>query len=118
VLEPTEQPGTPRPIGTCIALAIITFGIYAVVWTYKTFEELRRATGRGLGGGFALLALFFVGPVIYFMAPHEVGRAYEDAGEVSPVTAITGFWVLLPLFGPLVWFVRVQSALNQLWEYH
>jgi hypothetical protein len=115
VLERTEQAGTPRPIGTCIALAIVTLGIYALVWTYKTFDELRRATGRGMGGGLALLALIFVGPVIYFMAPHEVSRAYEDLGDPPPVTAITGFWVLLPLLGPIIWFVKVQSALNDLW---
>jgi hypothetical protein len=42
---------------------------------------------------------------------------YEDLdGGTSPVRGITGLWLLLPLLGSIVWFVKVQGALNRYWE--
>jgi hypothetical protein len=42
---------------------------------------------------------------------------YEDLdGQSSPVRGITGLWILLPLAGPFVWFIKVQGALNRYWE--
>jgi hypothetical protein len=42
---------------------------------------------------------------------------YEDLdGGTSPVRGTTGLWFLLPLLGPLIWFVKVQGALNRYWE--
>ena len=108
--------GNARSIGVCIALAFLTLGLYSFVWTYQTFDELRRSNGRGLGGGAALLLLVVVSPVLVFLAPWQVGEAFIDLGEDPPVTALTGFWWLVPLLGPLVWFVRVQGSLNELWE--
>jgi hypothetical protein len=32
-----------------------------------------------------------------------------------PVTGITGLWLLLPLVGAFVWFIKVQGALNRFW---
>ena len=29
---------------------------------------------------------------------------------------IYGLWVLLPLIGPIIWFVQVQGALNEFWR--
>ena len=32
------------------------------------------------------------------------------------MTAVTGFWLLLPLIGSIVWFVKVQGRLNDYWR--
>jgi hypothetical protein len=32
------------------------------------------------------------------------------------VRGITGLWFLLPIVGHLIWFVKVQRALNRYWE--
>jgi hypothetical protein len=107
--------GKPRSIGVSILLAIVTIGIYTYVWTYKTHDELKRHTGQGLGGGIGLLIYFFVSPVTYFLIPGEIKSMYEAAGEQSPVSAIWGLWFLLPLIGNIIWFVKVQGALNDYW---
>jgi hypothetical protein len=31
------------------------------------------------------------------------------------VTALWGLWFLLPLIGNIIWYVKVQRALNDLW---
>ena len=116
MLERSGPPGQRREIGTSILLAIVTLGIYTLVWTYRTFKELRDYAGKGMGGGVALLIGIFVSAAIYFLAPYEIESAYTARGEASPVSAVTGFWLLLPLLGSLVWFVKVQGALNRLWE--
>jgi hypothetical protein len=42
---------------------------------------------------------------------------YENLdGGHSPVRGIYGLWFLLPLIGPLIWFIQVQGALNRYWE--
>jgi hypothetical protein len=44
---------------------------------------------------------------------------YEDLDrQHAPVRGITGLWFLLPLIGSIVWFVKVQGALNRYWETH
>lgn len=34
---------------------------------------------------------------------------------VSPVKGVNGLWFLLPLIGALIWFFKVQGALNEFW---
>ena len=45
------QLGKVRSTGVCILLSVVTFGIYAAVWTYKVHSEMKAHTGQGLGGG-------------------------------------------------------------------
>ena len=28
---------------------------------------------------------------------------------------MTGFWVFLPLVGAIIWYLKVQAAINQFW---
>jgi hypothetical protein len=107
--------GKPRSIGICILLAFITFGIYPFYWVYRTHEELKSETGRGLGGGLGLLIAIFFFPAVYFLVPMEIAAAYEQARKKSPVETITGLWLLLPMLGALIWFIKVQGALNTFW---
>ena len=108
--------GQPRSIGVCILLAIVTLGIYTFVWVYKTHKEMKLYSGRGLGGGLGLLIYFIAGVATYFLVPYEMeGSLYNAEGQASPVRAITGFWLFLPLLGSIIWFVKVQGALNAFW---
>lgn len=108
--------GTPRSIGTCILLAIVTIGIYPYVWTWKTHEEMKRHTGSGVGGPLGFIIYFVVSPVTFFLLAGEVRQMLALAGRPSRVKGTTGLWILLPLAGPIVWFVKVQGQLNEYWR--
>jgi hypothetical protein len=108
--------GKIRGTGTCILLTIVTLGIYSLVWYFKSHEEMKQHSGTGLGGGVALILALFVGPVMLFLTPHEVGGLYERRGQAKPVSAVTGLWILLPLIGSIVWFVKTNGALNGYWR--
>jgi len=100
----------------CFLLTIVTLGIYTLFWYYKTHEELKRHTGTGIGGVVALLLALFVGIAMPFLTAHEVGKMYERRGQDAPVSAITGLWVLIPLVGIIIWFVKTNGAINSYWE--
>ena len=115
--KPSGPLGNKRGVGFGILMWFITIGIYGFYWSFVTFDELkRRRNGQGLGGGLALVLMFFVGIAIPFIAGSEVGSLYAEDGREKPVTGLTGFWVLLPIAGFIVWFVKVQRALNRYWE--
>jgi hypothetical protein len=123
---PMEAAGQRRPLGETrsiwlsILWAILTLGIYAFVWVYRTQEEIKRYSGNGVGGVIGLVIFLVIGIVTYFVVPSEVRYMYEDldGGEKgsAPVRGITGLWVLLPIAGPFIWFFKVQGALNRYWE--
>jgi Domain of unknown function (DUF4234) len=111
--------GQPRGIGFGILMFIITLGFYGWYWAFKTQEELRQRTGEGLGGVLGLVIWILISPVSAFVIPSEIGKMYARDGEQPPVTGWTGLW-LFP-FGvfivpAIVWFVKVQGALNRYWE--
>lgn len=111
--------GTVRGTGACILLAVVTFGIYSLIWFYKTHDEMKRHTGQGLGGTIALLIALFLGVASPFLSSNEVGELYERRGEAKPVSGLTGLWYFPGVFilvGPLVWFVKTNGALNAYWR--
>jgi hypothetical protein len=118
----TPAPAGPGPIGQvrstglAILLYIVTLGIYGIFWYYKTHDEMKRHTGEGIGGGLAAVLGLFVSIVMVFLTPHEVGRVYERSGQKAPVSALTGLWILLPLAGAIIWFVKTNGALNAYWR--
>lgn len=116
----TAPIGKIRSTGTCVLLSIVTLGIYSWVWYFKTHDEMKRHTGKGLGGGVALLLAIFVGIVMPFLTSNEVGNLYQERGRKPPVTAVTGLWALLLgwffLVGLIVWFVKTNGALNDYWR--
>lgn len=99
-----------------ILLAIVTFGIYTYVWTWRTHAEIKEHSGLGAGGPVGFLIYFVVSPVTYFLLPNEVAGMLTRAGRTSRVSTLTGLWLLLPLAGPIVWFVKVQGQLNEYWR--
>jgi len=108
--------GNVRSIGLSILWAVLTFGIYTYVWTYKTHGEIKRWSGNGVGAVLGLVIYFVISPVTFFVVASEVRYLHEHDGQASPVRGITGLWILLPVLGPFIWFVKVQGALNQYWR--
>ena len=113
---PTGQPGKVRPIGVSILLAIVTLGIYTYVWVYRTHAEIKRFSGVGVGGVVGLVIYILLHPVTWFLIPSEVREMHEQRGMHSPVRGVTGLWILLPIAGAFVWFIKVQGALNRFWQ--
>jgi len=101
-----------------ILLSIVTLGIYGLYWQYATFKEMKDASGQGIGGGLGLLFAILVGIVNVFLMPHEIGQLYAREGKEQTISALTGFWVLIPLAGWIIWIVKTQGHLNRYWEEH
>ena len=107
--------GRPRSPLLVILLTIITFGIWTLVWSFRNGDELKRHTGKGLGGVAYLLITLFIAPVTMFLMASEVEQLYRSDGKEPPITTIWGLWFLLPIIGNLIWYVRIQGALNDYW---
>jgi len=125
-IEATQEPvdtarplGKPRGIGFGIFLFIITLTIYGWYWAYKTQDELKQHTGDGLGGVVGLVVWILLTPVTGFTIPSEIGKMYAQDGREKPMTGWTGLWFFPGLYliiPGIVWFVKVQRALNRYWE--
>jgi len=112
----TPPVGKPRRVLLIIVFSIITFGIYGLVWVFKTFEEMKLFSGKGVGGWIGLLLDLVIGFVVPFEMSSEVGKLFAADGKESPVSGWTGCWILLPLVGGIVWLCKTQWALNRFWE--
>jgi Domain of unknown function (DUF4234) len=99
-----------------ILLSIVTLGIYFVVWSYKVFQENKEFSGEGVGGVVGLVFAILLGIVNWFLLPAEIGNIYARMGREKPVSGVTGFWNLIPLVGWIIWVVKVQNAMNHVYE--
>ncbi len=108
--------GKPRGIGFAILMFIITLSIYSYYWVFKTQDEVKEHSGVGVGGVLGLVIYIVVQPVTWFLIPSEVGKMHKADGRVASFTGWTGLWLLLPIIGAFVWFIKIQGALNRYWE--
>ncbi len=111
--------GQPRGILFAILIYIVTFGVYGLYWAYKTHDEIKRHSGEGVGGWLGLIIYVVIGFVTPFLLGQEIRKMYEKDAQQSPVSGKTGLWYIPGFFilvGPIVWFVKVQGALNRYWE--
>lgn len=115
----TGAVGRPRGIGFGILLFVVTLGFYGWYWAFKTHEEMKQETGDGVGGVLGLVIWILLNFVSAFVIPSEVGSMYRKSGRESPVTGWTGLWLypgIILVIPAIVWFVKVQGALNRYWE--
>jgi Domain of unknown function (DUF4234) len=111
--------GQPRGIGFGILLFIVTIGIYSLYWVYKTHDEIQQHSGQGIGGVLGLVIWLLINPVTAFVLPSEIGKMYRKDGQEPPFSGWTGLWLFpgaILLVPAIVWFVKVQGALNRYWE--
>ena len=111
--------GRPRGIGFGFLLYIVTLSFYSWYWVFKTQEEMKQRTGEGLGGVIGLVIWIVISPVSAFVIPSEVGKMYAKDGKHPPMTGWTGLWLFpggIILIPAIVWFVKIQGALNRYWH--
>lgn len=103
--------GKVRPTRKVLLLLIVTLGIYAYAYNYKIHKEMKQHSGRGIGGGIALLLTFVAGVAMSFVTPAEIGGLYSRRGRPEPVRGWTGLWVLLPVvLGYVVFLVAAVAV--------
>ena len=110
--------GQPRGIGFGILMFIVTLGFYSWYWAFKTHEEMKQHTGEGLGGVLGLVIWILISFVSAFVIPSEIGKMYEKDGREPPVNGWTGLWLVpgaILIIPAIVWYVKVQGALNRYW---
>jgi hypothetical protein len=110
--------GQPRGIGFGILLYVITLHFYSWYWAYKTQEEVKQHSGEGVGGVLGLVIWILITPVDAFVIPSEIGKMYARDGRAPPMSGWTGLWFFpfgFLIIPAIVWFVKVQGALNDYW---
>ena len=110
--------GQPRGVGFGILMFIVTIGFYGWYWSFKTHEEIRQHSGEGVGGVIGLVIWILIGFISAFLIPSEVGKLYRKDGQEPPVTGWTGLWLVpgaILIIPAIVWFVKIQRALNRYW---
>jgi hypothetical protein len=110
--------GSPRGIGFGILLFIVTIGFYSWYWVFKTQEEIKQHSGEGIGGVVGLVIWILLSVVSAFVIPSEVGKMYKKDGQEPPVTGWTGLWLFpgaILIIPAIVWFAKIQGALNRYW---
>ena len=105
--------GKQRGSGFVIVMSIVTLGIYAIYWFYKSFQEIHDYRREGVGGIAGVLLAFII--VSYFLLPQYVGKMYAAEGKPSPVSGMSGFWILVPYAGVYILMYKIQEALNAFW---
>jgi hypothetical protein len=115
----TAPLGRPRGVGFGILLFVVTLGFYGGYWAFKTQEEMKQHTGDGLGGVLGIVVWILISAVSGFVIPSEIGKMYARDGRPAPVNGWTGLWLfpgVILVVPAIVWFVKVQGALNSYWE--
>jgi len=110
--------GVQRGIGFGILLFVVTFGFYGWYWVFKTQEETKEHTGEGLGGVLGLVVWILISAVSAFVIPSEIGKMYARDGRSAPIGGWSGLWLFpggILVVPAIVWFVKVQGALNRYW---
>jgi len=111
------------PLGGFL-LALVTFGIYYIVWYYKTNRELRDVAGIDVSPGMSTVAITLGAIVIIppFVSMwrffKRIEQAQDAAGIDHPISHVTGFVLyLIAVFLFPVEMPYAQHHLNRLWRH-
>ena len=88
-------------LGKQVLFTVITLGLYAIYWTYKTAKMLDRGTDQSLTPILAVI------PIVNIIAFWQISKAGEAVTEQNPILVF-----LLFLFFPVVSWYWVQSGIN------
>lgn len=87
--------------------SIITLGIYAIYWFYRTSDDMKEESGRNISPGFWTLGLFV--PIINFVIFWKYSHLVEEVVGKHSGALIFLFWVVIPPAG----IYLVQEDLNE-----
>lgn len=113
-----------------ILLALVTLGIYGFVWNFCLYNEAcvyarnrngTRITSGGAAIGFMFVPLFNIiwMFMLWFKTPGLVTRMRQADGvpaDQRGSTGALGFFMLIPLLGPIMWTILTQMAINGFWR--
>lgn len=122
--------GTRRRPAAVVLLTIVTLGVYAFYWLYKTNVEIREAGLLRFRVGhyliqmlvfFALVVTIPLAIILFFAFLYRgalnVALVQKRAGIAPQVNARALLWVsLVPLLGFWIYEFVLQSAANELWD--
>jgi hypothetical protein len=103
--------------------ALVTLGIYYLVWYYKVNRELRDASGISVSPIVALLAvslgwIIIVPPFVsWYRTFDRIVEAQRKAGVTSEASPVLGFilYVIAVFFLPIE-TIYAQDELNKVWR--
>lgn len=108
--------GKARNPWAVVGLSVITLGIYRIYWEYRSLKDLKDFTGEGIGPTWGLVLAILIPIVNSFVLPSEIGRIERGENKQDSLSGLTGFWVIVPFVGWIIWTVMVQNSLNQVWR--
>lgn len=109
--------GKVRNPWVVMLLMIITFGIYGLVYIYKTASEIHRYRKTGLSG-IAMLIISIIplgGLVTIFLLPKYIKALHRENGKSCSLNGYYGALAFIP-FGIIVLIHMQQSRLNEFWK--
>ncbi len=94
-----------RSLVSMIILTIITFGIYALVWTIMFQDELKKETNEGFDGVIHFILILFTFGIYYIYWNYAAGKRLAKQGAED--------WSILYLILALVGFSWLNMFLMQ-----
>lgn len=105
-----------RKVGLMLLWAIITFGVYYVVWNYKFQNDVREETGKGImPWGHILISLVPILNIVYwigwiFTIDGKLAFMGANKGNLGIVYLLLSITIIGYLFVPMI----LQSKANNL----
>ncbi len=105
-----------RKVGLMVLWAIITLGVYYIVWNYKFQDEVREETGKGImPWGHLLISLVPIANIVYFvywLFAIDGRLAFMGAkkGNLGAVYLLLSITIVGYLFVPMI----LQNKANNL----
>jgi len=104
-----------KSVATVVILSIVTCGIYALVWTWKTMKALD-AEGQASNMDPVLqfvLLFFYVGYILFgFNADANLNAIKEKRG--IPTSDNKVLYIILGFICPIILIALIQSEINKL----